>query len=527
MTITKSLPLDSDHFNYDLTPGFEMAVEKNWNVIDCVDVSKDFPIFDANLEGHSPTKYAARLFFKAVIPMYYIDNTYPNPLVIHDSDQDVDYFDFINGTPLGVPVNKMDYDKMLIGSDHGYHGLILSDNVPYEKEAYALPSYRQLNNTNVLMNAFATGSSIATCQVTKGTDVYQQPVNIEDYDIDDKRFAYLFMNNDGTDKGGVSGFQISNNTLAYSVDTSANRLNVPNDNDYDPDVKYLQPMLFKPFGMSWIGRAENNTIGWLYCVIGVKEITSDPEVDVHVAPVPGSEILFDTQVSDMQSNVNVYGEFITGSLSYFEDGIAESGPLHDGHWFLALQFSNIPDDADSVKVGLEPNYGTGLVELDSDLNCVMNIHENTQMFIVQTTIGSEVYRQEFDLRYLNLEAAPTPETGPLSWCSLTIEGHTNYGVYDAEVSENLYQGTLTPVADPNNRYMFSLKKKNASDVITVDADPYGLTPTEGPGDLNYLLPSAFSLEVYNEEVYNLSISVNINDDPEYYIYCNFDYDPVE
>ena len=72
-SVIKSLQLDSDHFNFDLTEGFEMAVEKDWNVLDVVDINDTLPIYDSDLRRHMPGKYGIRLFFKACVPMCYVD----------------------------------------------------------------------------------------------------------------------------------------------------------------------------------------------------------------------------------------------------------------------------------------------------------------------------------------------------------------------------------------------------------------------------------------------------------------------
>lgn len=76
--------------------------------------------------------------------------------------------------------------------------------------------------------------------------------------------------------------------------------------------------------------------------------------------------------------------------------------------FLALKFSDIPATATSVKVGLEPSQGSGLVELinDPDKNGVFKItNKFVQKFKVVTTDGTETTEQLFDLSGLTITEA--------------------------------------------------------------------------------------------------------------------------
>ena len=127
-----------------------------------------------------------------------------------------------------------------------------------------------------------------------------------------------------------------------------------------------------------------------------------------VAPESQSSELFDHLVSSFQgADVAVSGNSIVGTLKFIEGGLAASGPLAgDGH-FLALKFTNIDSDATSVKVGLDPSQGTGLVELinDPDKNGVFKIHDNNQVFkVVQKNATAEKV-QIFSLANLVLEEA--------------------------------------------------------------------------------------------------------------------------
>lgn len=119
----------------------------------------------------------------------------------------------------------------------------------------------------------------------------------------------------------------------------------------------------------------------------------------------GDVEMFGTLVSDMQTGVAVANEKITGTLKYLDEGA-----LVD-HWgagnFLALKFSDIDENATSVKVGLDPSQGSGLVEIidDPDKNGAFKITDNEiQEFKVVTTDGTTTNTQTFDLSELVLES---------------------------------------------------------------------------------------------------------------------------
>lgn len=107
----------------------------------------------------------------------------------------------------------------------------------------------------------------------------------------------------------------------------------------------------------------------------------------------------------MQEDVVVTKDSISGTLHFIEGGIAQSGPLAGDGNFLALKFSNFDPKATSIKVGLDPSQGTGLVEIidDPDRNGVFKIHDNAQKFVVEVTTPEEVERFEYDLTDLVLE----------------------------------------------------------------------------------------------------------------------------
>lgn len=122
----------------------------------------------------------------------------------------------------------------------------------------------------------------------------------------------------------------------------------------------------------------------------------------------GNVEMFGTKVKDMQTRVKIEegaGDgAITGTLKYLD-----SGALVDTYGagnFLALKFSDIPETATSVKVGLDPSQGTGLVEIidDPDKNGAFKITDRfAQNFKIVTTDGTNTTTQIFDLSRLNVQ----------------------------------------------------------------------------------------------------------------------------
>lgn len=125
-----------------------------------------------------------------------------------------------------------------------------------------------------------------------------------------------------------------------------------------------------------------------------------------VKPESQSTRIYEVPVSSIQSlNVAVTGNKITGTLKYLDGSDPISGYWGAGN-FLALKFSDVDPRATSVKVGLDPSEGSGLVELlgDPDMNGVFKITDkDTQKFVVVTTDGIKTKRQEFDLSDLVCE----------------------------------------------------------------------------------------------------------------------------
>ena len=129
-------------------------------------------------------------------------------------------------------------------------------------------------------------------------------------------------------------------------------------------------------------------------------------VDVSMEAEDGDVTLFGTKVSDMQEDVVVGDDEIVGTLKYLDSGdlVTTWGAGN----FMALNFVNNDfSKYSSVKVGMDPSQGSGLVEIidDPDKNGVFKVtNKDTQVFkIVYTDAETgETNTQTFDLSGLEV-----------------------------------------------------------------------------------------------------------------------------
>lgn len=125
---------------------------------------------------------------------------------------------------------------------------------------------------------------------------------------------------------------------------------------------------------------------------------------VTVEPEDGDTDIFGHTVSDLQTDLEVDGNAITGTLKYVDSG-ALARDWGAGN-FMVLKFSDIDERAVSVKVGLYVSQGSGLVELigDPDMNGVFKVTSTDQKFLVDSRdADGHLNRQVFDLSGLTLE----------------------------------------------------------------------------------------------------------------------------
>ena len=118
----------------------------------------------------------------------------------------------------------------------------------------------------------------------------------------------------------------------------------------------------------------------------------------------GSTNFWGTLGSEIQTDLSVEDNAITGTLHYLSEGqlVNDWG----AGYFMALKLTDIDESATSVKVGMDPSEGSGLVEIlnDPDKNGVFKVtNKDTQVFKVVTTDGTHTKTQTFDLSGLTLE----------------------------------------------------------------------------------------------------------------------------
>lgn len=114
------------------------------------------------------------------------------------------------------------------------------------------------------------------------------------------------------------------------------------------------------------------------------------------------ESYWGTTVASMQTSLTVSGGKITGTLHKLTSGqlVKDWG---EGY-FMALKFTKDNAAATSIKVGLNPSQGSGLVELDADMDGVFKVTDkNAQKFEVLSSNGSVSFAQLFDLSELTLD----------------------------------------------------------------------------------------------------------------------------
>lgn len=109
---------------------------------------------------------------------------------------------------------------------------------------------------------------------------------------------------------------------------------------------------------------------------------------------------------DLQSDLAFSNGKVTGELAFIEGGLAESGPLSGDGNFMFIKFS--ADDWSgytSVKVGLNPSEGSGLVEIltDPDKNGVFKVtNTESQRFEIVVSDGTNSHSMSYSLTDLVL-----------------------------------------------------------------------------------------------------------------------------
>lgn len=121
-------------------------------------------------------------------------------------------------------------------------------------------------------------------------------------------------------------------------------------------------------------------------------------------PESAESKLFQVTVSDFQKWLLIQDGKIQGTLKYMDEDNQITRAWGEGY-FIAVKFlAKDWDEYTSVKVGLDPSAGSGLVEVidDPDKNGVFKItNKDGQKFVIEAKNGTETKRQVFDLSALS------------------------------------------------------------------------------------------------------------------------------
>lgn len=137
------------------------------------------------------------------------------------------------------------------------------------------------------------------------------------------------------------------------------------------------------------------------------DISSIKAVDVD--PLRQGSI-YETDIANIQNNVSVTGDRITGTLYKLTTGAIPA--VWGEGYFLALGFnpaSGAWTQYTSVKVGLDPSVSSGLVEIiddDTHTGVFKITDKDLQLFAVLSTNGTDIRYQTFDLSGLTLSETP-------------------------------------------------------------------------------------------------------------------------
>ena len=132
--------------------------------------------------------------------------------------------------------------------------------------------------------------------------------------------------------------------------------------------------------------------------------------DIGLIPY-SQETIFGHNVADLQTDLVVTDNDISGKLTYTEEG--DLPDMWGAGHFFAVEFSDADESLTSIKMGMFPTYKNGkFVYDDSGLSEVVNdpdkggawkvTDKNIQSFKIVTSDGDKVHTQVWDLSKLTL-----------------------------------------------------------------------------------------------------------------------------
>ena len=123
---------------------------------------------------------------------------------------------------------------------------------------------------------------------------------------------------------------------------------------------------------------------------------------------PAGGKLFEVDVNDMQSNVSFGNGKVTGTLKYLSGSNAITDVWGEGYFLCFNMSDSTWTGYTSVKVGVTPSAGSGLVEIinDPDKNGFVKVSDkNQQLFTIVSTNGTQTRTKAYSLADLVLEEA--------------------------------------------------------------------------------------------------------------------------
>ena len=127
-----------------------------------------------------------------------------------------------------------------------------------------------------------------------------------------------------------------------------------------------------------------------------------------VEAAPSGTDFWGTSASDIQSGVSISGNTVNGTLKYRSSGqiVTDWG----AGYFIGIKLTAEDwEDYTSVKVGIVPTQGTGLVEIltDPDKIALLKVTSLDQRIEILATDGTNTSRQFYDLSGITLQGAGT------------------------------------------------------------------------------------------------------------------------
>ena len=188
-----------------------------------------------------------------------------------------------------------------------------------------------------------------------------------------------------------------------------NETNMPRVYQRRHSRKEHNSLLYLGFGIPYMhlfGQDSSNSAETLANSLWIGTVTDGNKVpDLKITGL-SSGTIYDVNVADIQSNVTVEGNEFKGTLKYLSGSNPITNVWGEGN-FLAFDMSdNTYTGYTSVKVGLVPSAGSGLVEIKNDdthTGIAKIENKNVQKFRIVATDGTNTETQDFDLNELTVE----------------------------------------------------------------------------------------------------------------------------